>query len=427
MGLHGNPLGLTPNLDRLATRGTFAANAFTCQPLCAPARSVLQTGQYPTVNGVVRNGIALGPQANTLAHEFTKAGYRTAYIGKWHLAGNPKGPAAPENRGGYDYWLAIDAAGLYSDAYDAKLFDGAGELHHLPGYRADAYIDAAIDWICGRDSGSPFLLFVGLVEPHHTNRRDDYPAPDGYKELYEGRWTPDDLAALGGNADQSLGGYWGMIKRVDEALGRLLDVLRTEGIRDDTIIAMTSDHGCHFKTRNREYKRTEHEASIRVPMAVSGPGFDNGGRIDELVSLIDLPPTLLDAAGLPVPDQMQGHSFMPLLKTAAADWPQEVFIQISESHVGRALRTHRWKYAVTAPDADVSRDAEALRYVESSLYDLDADPYELTNLVGLADYASIAAELRSRLIARMVEAGEDPPEIIAASRSAALEPGASDD
>ena len=125
---------------------------------------------------------------------------------------------------------------------------------------------------------------------------------------------PPDLAALGGSAHQHLGGYYGMVKRLDEALGRLLDALKSLDLLDNTIVLFTSDHGCHFKTRNAEYKRSCHESSIRVPTALSGPGFEGGGQVRQLVSLVDLPPTLLDAAGLPVPPADAG----PLDPAAAA-------------------------------------------------------------------------------------------------------------
>ena len=175
---------------------------------------------------------------------------------------------------------------------------------------------------------------------------------DGYRERYAGRWIPPDLAALGGSTHQHLAGYYGMVKRLDEALGRLLDALKSLGILENTILLFTSDHGCHFKTRNGEYKRSCHESSIRVPTALHGPGFHGGGRLPQLVSLIDLPPTLLDAAGLSVPEAMQGRSILPLLRgeaEAAESWPEEMFVQISEAQVGRAVRTHRWKYGVDAP------------------------------------------------------------------------------
>ncbi len=197
-----------------------------------------------------------------------------------------------------------------------------------------------------------------------------------------------------------------MVKRLDEALGRVQDALKSLDLTDKTIVLFTSDHGCHFKTRNSEYKRSGHESSIRVPTAFCGPGFDGGGQIPELVSLIDLPPTLLDAAGLPVPEAMQGRSIMPLLHGRREDWPAEVFVQISEAQVGRAVRTQRWKYGVNAPDKDGRREPDSDHYVEEYLYDLQADPYELTNLIGLESHQETAAVLRERLIRRMREAGE---------------------
>jgi choline-sulfatase len=402
-GVHGNPLGLTPNLDRMAGTGTHFSHAFTPQPVCAPARAALQTGQYQNRTGVYRNECVLPPDIPTLAHHFAAAGYQTGYVGKWHLAGTDDKPVPPELRGGYQHWLGADVVEFISSPFAARLFDADGADVALPGYRADAYVDAAIDWL-SRERTDPFLLFVSLIEPHHNNPDDDYPAPPGYAERYAGRWTPGDLAALGGTTAEHLPGYWGMVRRVDEAFGRLLDALAAHDLRDNTVVAFTSDHGCHFKTRNREYKRSAHDASIRVPLVLDGPGL-RGGRRDELVSLIDLPPTLLDAAGLPVPDAMQGSSLLRERDREA------VFVQISESHVGRAIRTRRWKYSVRAPHADGKADPGALEYVEDLLYDLEADPHELTNLAGRPSHAPVAEQLRGQLTELMVAAGEPAPVI----------------
>ena len=200
-----------------------------------------------------------------------------------------------------------------------------------------------------------------------------------------------------------------MIKRLDEALGRLLDALRSLDMLDDAIILFTSDHGCHFKTRNAEYKRSCHDASLRVPTALHGGPFTGGGRVSQLVSLIDLPPTLLDAAGISIPDEMQGRSILPLLKGEADDWHDEVYAQISESQVGRTIRSRRWKYAVTAPDKDGWNDAGSESYIESALYDLLADPYELVNLAGYASHRAVSDVLGGRLIKRLTAAGEAEP------------------
>jgi arylsulfatase A-like enzyme len=184
------------------------------------------------------------------------------------------------------------------------------------------------------------------------------------------------------------------------------------------IIVYTSDHGSHFRTRNGEYKRSCHEASIRIPMVVCGPGFEGGRDIDELVSLMDVPNTVLRMAGIAPWDGVQGNDMAVLLNGTAADWPQEVFFQISESHVGRGIRTDRWKYAAAAPDKAGNRDAFSDLYEGAFLYDLDADPHERTNLVDDPALADVRAELRERLLCRMEEANEPPATIDA--RAAAL-------
>lgn len=417
-GVHGNPLELTPNFDRMARQGTHLANCFTCQPVCAPARASLQTGLYATNTGVWRNGMPLPPDKTTLAACFAQAGYATGYIGKWHLGeASSHGPVAPEQRGGYHHWLASNLLEFTSEAYDTVLYDNDNRPVRLPGYRVDALTDAAIRYIDAHKE-RPFYLFLSYLEPHFQNRTDDYPAPDGYEERYRGRWMPPDLAALGGSAHQHLAGYYGMVKRLDEALGRLLDALKSLRLSDNTIVLFTSDHGNHFKTRNSEYKRSCHESSIRIPAALTGPGFVGGGQVHHLVSLIDLPPTLLAAAGLPVPPNMEGRSILPLLSHQEVNWPDDVFIQISESQVGRAIRTGRWKYSVVAKDKDGNRHSASDHYTEEFLYDLKADPYELTNLIGFSSHREVANVLRQRLIRRMRQAGEAEPVIEPAPNTA---------
>jgi arylsulfatase A-like enzyme len=410
-GVHGNPLDLTPNFDRMARQGTDVHYSITCQPVCGPARSCLQTGLYATQTGCYRNGVPIPADQWTLGHYFRDAGYDTAYIGKWHLGDDDiPGPVVEELRSGYDYWLASNILEFTSFAYDTTVYDNEGRPVRLPGYRVDALADAAIRYIDGHQT-DPFFLFISFIEPHHQNQYDNYPAPIGYAERYRGRWVPPDLAALGGSTHQHLAGYYGMIKRLDEALGRLLDALRSLNMLDDTVILFTSDHGSHFKTRNGEYKRSCHDSSVRVPTAFQGPGFDGGGMVHQLVSLIDLPPTLLDAAGIEIPAEMQGRSILPLVRGDTADWPDDVFIQISESQVGRAVRTRRWKYSVSAPEGNGWLDSCSNAYTEEFLYDLQADPYELNNLIGWDSHAEVVEVLRARLFQHMADAGEAVPTI----------------
>ena len=426
-GVHGCELGLTPNFDRMAQEGTHVAKSFTCQPVCAPARACLQTGKYATQTGVWRNGYEPDLSLPTLAHYFNDAGYHTGYIGKWHLASTAyHGAVPPELQGGYQTWLGANLLEFVSDAFDTRLWDQDGKEHRLPGYRVDAVTDAAIRHVHQRsETEQPFFLFISQLEPHHQNSRDDYPAPRGYEANYSTSKMPPDLRVGEGTAVKHWPGYCGMIKRLDESLGRLLDALESLDLTDNTIVLFSSDHGNHFKTRNAEYKRSCHDASIRVPTALQGPGFDGGGRINRLVSLVDLPPTLLDAAGIDVPDTMEGQSILPLLRSPKSPWPEEVFVQISESQTGRAVRTQRWKYSVRCPDCDeddqpVSQPTSDI-YMDDCLYDLKADPWELTNLIGYTSHVEVVRVMRERLVRRMTEIGEPSPRFVDAPPAAPYE------
>lgn len=418
--LHGNPLDLMPTFDRYAIRGAHLFNAFSPQPVCTPARACFQTGKYGTQSGVYRNGLGLRRDERTLAHWFGDAGYDTAYIGKWHLAGgsgagDAHGHVPEESRGGYRYWLAANTLEMVSEPYRCVVYDSQGKEQVLPGYRVDALTDAAIRCI-DAPRAKPIYLFLSQLEPHSQNHLGSFVAPEGYRERYTSRWTPPDLLGLpplagdvmtlGERAQHGLADYWGMVRRIDESLQRLMDTLKSKRILDNTIVVFTSDHGTHFNTRNRAGKCSPHESSIRVPTAIWGDRFNGGGRVEELVSLLDLPPTLLDACGIPVPEQMVGHSLLPLLRGDRGGWQEEVFIQVSQTEVGRYVRTKRWKYGATAPDANAWNDAGAGRYVESCLFDMENDPYELINLIGLESHRRVATRMRERLLRRMKEAGE---------------------
>ena len=403
MGIHHNPMQLTPNLDRMASLGTDVHYTFSCQPVCGPARAALQSGMYPTTTGCWRNGIPLPDNGQTLAECFRDNGYRTGYIGKWHLASTQAVPA--EARGGYQDWLASNLLEFSSDAYDTVLYDEDCRPVKLPGYRVDALCDRAIRYI-DQHQHEPFFLFVSFLEPHFQNHIDAYPAPDGYAARYIDPWLPPDLAELHGTAHRHLPGYYGMCRKLDEAYGRIQDALKSLDLSEDTIVLYVTDHGCHFKTRNSEYKRSGHESSIRLPCVLTGGEFNGGGRINELVSLIDLPPTLLDAAGINPPECMQGRSIMPLVRRQRVDWPNDVYVQISEAQIGRAIRTKRWKYIVSAPIGPDGYSRDAAEYTEEALYDLASDPYELVNLIGYKSHRAVADDMLERLRAHERAIGE---------------------
>ncbi len=412
MGKYGNPVGLTPNFDAFAEEGTLCRQAFSPQPICTPARACLQTGSYATRNGCYLLGIPLCNRPNvSLADHFNAAGYRTGYIGKWHLADQDIVPE--DQRGGYRDWLGSNLLEYSADAYDLVMYDGEGRPARIPGYRVDGVTDCAIRYI-DQNKDEPFFLFISLLEPHCQNHSFSYSAPKDTENMYQGKWMPPDLAALGGTSARHMAGYMAVVKRIDEAFGRVMDALRSLKLYDDTIVLFTTDHAEHFNTRNSANKMSPHESSIRIPMAFHGGCFSTGRVINQLVSLIDVAPTLLEAAGLPVPEGMDGRSLVPLLTHPEAPWPQEVLVQISQTQVGRALRTHKWKYCVQAPDKDPFKDMRSDSYVETELYDMEYDPYELQNLMHFSRFDNVKAELRERLRAKIAESGEPMPAIIPA-------------
>ncbi len=421
-GCYGQPLDITPNLDRMAREGVRFENAFTCQPVCGPARACLQTGRYATEIGCHTNHRMLPGDEKTLAQYLSGQGYDTAYIGKWHLAscGPYRGaddfrtrPVPPERRGGYDYWLASDALEFTSHAYDGHMFDGGGNRRDFPEgrYRVDAHTDWVLQYLQTRSREKPFFLFVSTIEPHHQNDHGHYEGPKGSKEKFKDFVVPGDLVGTGGNWREEYADYLGCVHSLDQSVGRIRDALHNLGLADDTLLIYTSDHGSHFCTRNAEYKRSCHEGCIRIPLIINGPGFKGGRCPQELISLIDLPPTIMTAAGIPPPGAMQGHALQPLLSGQATNWPEEVFLQISESQCGRAIRTRQWKYSVRAPDKSGS-DPSSDVYVEDFLYDLESDPHERNNLVADPGFRAVRAELAQTLKRRMLQAGETEPEIM---------------
>lgn len=415
VGAYGCPLDLTPTLDGLARRGTTVEQAITPQPLCGPARAAIQTGKFATAVDAWRNPRSLPQSENTLAHYFKQAGYDVGYIGNWHISGDFDEPVPAERRGGYDdFWLAADVPEFTSQPYEGHLFDADGDPIEFDSYRADAFTEFAGEAI--ESLSEPFFLVVAYLEPHNQNDMWTFVAPDGYAERHrEVPYIPDDLENRPGDWYEELPDYYGIVERLDECVDELIGELVAQDVYDRTILGYTSDHGCHFRTRPGEYKRTPHESAVRVPAIFSGPGFDGGRDVDGVTSLIDVPPTLLDAAGIEVPDGMHGESFLPVVQGERSREDTEAFIQISETQVGRALRTDRWKYAVAAPSPTGWRGGNAEQssevYVERYLYDLRRDPAEQVNLVGRSDFRTVADELQDRLLGWIERVENESPTI----------------
>ena len=422
-GVHGNPAGLTPNFDRMAVEGTHLFNSFTCQPVCGPARSCLQTGRYATETGVWQNGPGLPDDLPTLAGLFGAAGYRTGYLGKWHLS--TAGPCAVprEQRGGYRDWLASNVLEFTSDAYRTRMYDGAGDAVDLPGYRVDAVADAAIRYVDARARETdPFFLFLSFIEPHFQNSRDDYPAPTGYEERYTGTWVPPDLAALGGSTHQHLAGYYGMVRAPRRGAGAAAG--RAAQPRPAALHGAAVHHRPRLPLQDPQ-RRVQAFLPRELGTAAHRPDRPRLRRRRPRAAAHqpDRPAPYPARRGRhhPRPRRCAVVRLLPLLSdpAARANWPDDVFIQISESQVGRAVRTARWKYGVTAPGIDGRQQPAADRYREQYLYDLLADRYELNNLAGSTAHAEVARRLRRRLLRhlRAVE-GAEPAIEAAGARTA---------
>jgi arylsulfatase A-like enzyme len=258
----------------------------------------------------------------------------------------------------------------------------------------------------------PFLLYISQLEPHFQNDEKRFIGPKGSAERFHDPFVPNDLKAFPGNWQSQLPDYYGCVEAIDKSVGHLQKVLEEQGLAENTIVLFTSDHGCHFMTRNEEYKRSPHNSSIRVPLIVQGPGFNNAMTVSDVVGNINVMPTLLEAAGVTVPASVKGKSFLGLTKEPAARraWPNKELVQITEAMTARALRTKDWTYCVI--DAQGRRSEKfSDRYVEYQMYSQMDDPFEQVNLVGRQEYRAKAEELRSELKEMMSVAGEPPVEI----------------
>lgn len=424
VGCYGQTLPLTPVLDKIAESGVCFEYAFTCQPVCGPARSCLQTGKYATRTGCHINGIALPENEKTIAHYLKDAGYSTGYIGKWHLASNgydedySVSPVPAARRGGYDFWLASDILEATSHSYDGFMFDGEGNKRFFPEgrYRVDAQTDWVLEYLDNQNQGIPFFLMVSFLEPHHQNDHGRFEGPAGSKEKYKDAAIPEDLTEFPGDWNSQYPDYLGCCASLDENLGRIMSRLDDLKLSDNTIVIYSSDHGCHFKTRNSEYKRSCHESSIRIPLIISGGDFKGGIRKSNLTGLIDIPETILKCAGLDIPEYMDGKPLQTLLESDDPDWSDEIFVQISESQVGRCIRTSRYKYSIydfSQPAWTTNSSSDC--YTENYLYDLENDPHEKNNLIINPEYAEVRKTLAALLIKKMLQAEEKIPVILPAT------------
>ena len=435
-GAAGHPYVETPHIDRLAAEGAMFVNSFHAVPLCSPNRASILTGQYPSRHGIIDN-----VARNLASHGLTtfpmamrEHGYDTAFLGKWHMGNDPT------PRPGFDYWAGLPGQGR---TRNPELFED-GRLHVVSGYVTDLLTDRAVDFI-RRPRDGPFLLYLAHKAVHpDVRQRDDgsvdtrsslgyVPAPR-HEGRYEGRTyerrpnvirepgapagkpalrralayrASDDITARfggildPGTSETTIRRRAEMLLAVDESLGRLMATLEEQGALDKTMIVFTSDNGFFFGEHGLSLeRRLPYEESIRNPLVVRYPRLvPAGARPSGLALSVDIAPTVLEAAGVPVGGQIQGRSLVPLLRGDPVNWRQSLLVEFYSYENPmpwlvdmdyRVVRTPRHKYIhwMKLPDLD-------------ELYDLEADPYELRNLADDPGSAALKAELK-RDLARLV-------------------------
>jgi arylsulfatase A-like enzyme len=396
-GYNGDPNVSTPVLDRLARESASFQNAVSCTPVCCPARASLMTGQYPLTNGVFINDVELKPRGETLAQVFSKAGYHTGYIGKWHLYGSPDGNYGrrlafipKDKRLGFEYWKACECSHEYNHSL---YFEGNDPTpKYWPGYDAIAQTDDACRFI-ETNARQPFFLFLSLGPPHFPYET----APEPYRSQYADRtiqFRPNVPDEQHGAARAILRGYSAHIAALDACFDKLLRTLERLNIADDTIVVFTSDHGDMMLSQGLTTKLYPWDESIRVPFLVRYPRKlgRRGAKITTPLNYPDIMPTLLGLADLKIPDGVQGfdHSsqlgpqkanskqvFPPGLLTLPAPITEARRYGIAEY---RGLRTERYTY---------------VRSIHGPwlLYDNAADPYQMHSLIGQASQRDLQNQL----------------------------------
>ena len=387
LGCMGNRDVQTPHIDRLASQSQVFPNTFANTPVCCPARANILTGKYAHRNGMVANDLRLRESESTLPQILHDAGYRTGFIGKWHLDGGPRLPGfvpPGPRRHGFEFWAANECSHAH---FQTQYFrDSPGPIP-IRKFEAEAWADLGIEFLRARDA-RPFFLTIQMGPPH-----DPYQAPPETARLYDpARLTmrPNWHAAAGLPGPKEIAQYYGMVTAVDQQIGRLLQTLEELGRAQDTIVLLSSDHGDMLGSQAQRLKRKPWEESIRVPGILRYPRKLRPGRRDHFFTHVDFAPTLLSLCGLAAAPGMQG---VDILRAS----PDSAFFQIFGPYRGdgtedawRGVRTRRYMYA----------RFEGRPWV---LYDLERDPFEQNNLV---DSKPLVAEMEKRLASWMERTGD---------------------
>jgi len=407
--------GDTPTLDRLAREGTHFRNAFVTTALCSPSRASILTGLYAHQHKVVDNNHPIPPDLIFYPQFLQKAGYDTAFIGKWHM-----GTEGDDPQPGFDHWVSFKGQGTYLPSANGLNVDG----RKVPqkGYITDELTDYAIDWIDKRDPGKPWMMHLAHKAVHaeflpaerHKGRYDKevFRYPENMKAGVPGRpmwvenqrnsWHGVDYA-YHGNLDIAdyYKRYMETLLAVDEGLARIMDLLERRGELDDTLIIYMGDNGFMFGEHGLIDKRTAYEESMRVPLLARCPSlFNAGSTVENVVANIDIAPTILAAAGLESPSYMAGSSMLPLARDANAPWREELLYEyywernFPQTPTVHAIREERYKYVRFHGIWDLDE-----------LYDLADDPTENNNLLAQPGHEALAQRLSHKLFTLLEETG----------------------
>ncbi len=420
MGFMGHPFLETPHLDSLASNGVHLKNAFVTTSLCSPSRASILTGLYTHKHRVIDNN-RLVPEGTLFFPQYLqKAGYKTGFIGKWHMGG-----AHDDPRPGFDHWISFRGQGNYLPPGPKYTLNVNGRRVKQKGYITDELTDYAVDWLEEqKDDEKPFFLYLSHKAVHanftpakrHEDRYKDADLsflPRG-KEISASkdapRWVRDQRNSWHGidfsyHSDKGLDylyrRYCESVLAVDDSVGRVLQQLKDMGIHDETLVVYMGDNGFMWGEHGLIDKRVSYEASIRVPMMMQCPDLYEGGKVVEnVIGNIDIGPTILHAAGVGTPEYMDGVSFLDLPNQPEMDW-RDYFLYVyyweknfPQSPTQFALRGDRFKYITYYGLWDVDE-----------LYDLKTDPGETNNLINDPDYKSVAKDLENRLYAMLGDAG----------------------
>ncbi|MBN1352599.1 sulfatase [candidate division KSB1 bacterium] len=394
LGFAGDPNVRTPYLDRLAEQSLNFTTAISGCPVCSPARASIMTGQYPLTHGVFVNDVYLQNRTTSLAQALKQVGYKTAYIGKWHLDGHGRSSyIPPDRRQGFDFWMALECTHRYNQS---AYYAGNDPAKRIWGeYDAIAQTKQAQKVIRENAEDGPFLLMLSWGPPHNPYQT----APETYRRRYDPQklsLRPNVPSQVETQARDDLAGYYAHVNALDDCIGGLMKTIEECGIEEETISVFWSDHGDMHGSQGQWRKQRPWDESIRVPLLIRYPAiFGNQSRhIEVPINTPDLMPTLLALCGAPIPETVEGINYAPYLNRAtrppadaaliACYHPFGEFTRQSIGREYRGIRTGRYTYV---------RDIEK----PWLLYDNMNDPYQMNNLINQTAFTALQAELESKL------------------------------